>query len=55
LRFGYGDNDLITGKAAELSTEELSITFIVSTVVFVLSIYYFISVSEKKLNLNKEE
>ena len=55
LRFGYGDNDLITGKAAELSTEELSITFIVSTVVFVLSIYYFISVSEKKINLNKEE
>lgn len=55
LRFGYGDNDLITGKAAELSAEELYITFIVSTVVFVLSIYYFISVSEKKLNLNKEE
>jgi membrane protease YdiL (CAAX protease family) len=55
LRFGYGDDDLITGKAAALSAEELSITFFASAVVFVLSIYYFIRVSEKKLNLYKEE
>jgi hypothetical protein len=52
LYFGYGDDDLITGKATELPLEELTIIFIASTVVFVLSIYYFIRVTEKKTNLN---
>lgn len=52
LYFGYGNGDLITGKAAEPPLEELTIIFVVSTVVFVLSIYYFIRVTEKKTNLN---
>jgi hypothetical protein len=47
LYFGYGDDELITGKATELPLEELTIIFIVSTVVFVLSIYYFICVTKK--------
>jgi uncharacterized protein len=55
LRFGLGDNDLITGDAANMPLEELAIIFIASSVVFVLSIYYFIRVSEKNVNLNKEE
>ncbi|MDI6779749.1 MAG: CPBP family intramembrane metalloprotease [Bacteroidota bacterium] len=45
IHLNYGDDELITGKPSEMPLELLLITFVTFSLVFVLSIYYFIRVS----------
>ncbi len=55
IHLNYGDDELITGKPAEMPFELLLITFITFSLVFVLSIYYFIRLTDSiKLKTNTE-